>query len=431
MQIHDLTNGKYANLTSLISGKHLDQLVMTNYRYTSLFNRNFLFNRYYLGTIEEKQMALLQEVPVFLVDRGMAGQFIQIPGTEVSMQIPLDSFPQEYYEVAGDAGEECLRRLRHQNDDTCEGRECEPLPEDDSSPFKDEVPEYVTAIVDLLGVYVTARGLLMPERIFVWVDKVLECASYDQENAHALLEQVILHEYAHALLDVELYELRHTRYFSYEDYLYRYIEEACANAISLAYGMDSWSNKQQTFIENFVKRQPKEYAAGWDLCCNHRSYIDWFEFWMQTKVHVGRKEVDILEYFWQHGQFKCGCVRLSYRDLYVYNNKDIFLVESCGDEMWAYRTKQNSDLLGLIRIADIPSIICPQKYTYYGAFDSNNLCWVCLEQGDDELFGCINDAGQDVIPCIYESPVEFNNGIAKVEKDGEKFCIDTNNNRIP
>lgn len=422
MQIHDLTKGKYAVVSDLISRKQLDDAVVSAFSYLYIiFNRNFLYNRYYLGTMTEKQLTLLQEVPVFLVDRTMSGQSIWVPGTEVKIDVPKDTYDQDYYIKKDETYDDFFRRLRDYNDDLCKERECYPLPLDRDNTLRS------TEIVDLLGVYVATQDSLMPKRIFVWVDKVLDCASHDQDNAHALLEQVILHEYAHALLDVTLYGFRHTNYISYQDYLYYYMEEACANAISLTCAFRLWSSKQQKFIENFVKSQPKAYAAGWDLYdarCD-TSVTNIFEFWMQTKVYVGKKEIDILERFWKRIDFRY--LHLSEEDLYVYNNKNIFLVKYCGNEMWAYRTKQTSDLLGLIRIEDIPAIVCPQNYHFYWSFDSNNLCRVCR----GSLYGYINENGQEQIPVVYKHISSFENGLTVAKNQNDYYgIIDEQNNIV-
>ena len=49
----------------------------------------------------------------------------------------------------------------------------------------------------------------------------------------------------------------------------------------------------------------------------------------------------------------------------------------------------------------------------------------------NDKWGAIDAKGNVVIPCQYDSLVDFNKkGIAEVKKDGEEFLIDTKGNRV-
>jgi hypothetical protein len=276
-------------------------------------------------------------------------------------------------------------------------------------------------INDYLGVYVSSPNELTPNRIFVWIDKVCNCASLRKRRSQALLEQVILHEYAHALLDVTLYGYNHTRRFHYSDYPYRYIEEACANAIYLWCGFYHWTPIQQVFIESFVKKQPKEYAAGWDLYYSRmggRSRV--FEFWMQAKVHLDRKTLEVLDGFWKKKDFEY--LFICSEEISFFNHDDIMLMEPRGKDIWSYKEICSGELLGLIRIANVPSVICAPKYNSFWSFGSDGLCMVRLDTPKGYKYGYINIEGYEQIEVKYDYVYSFENGLA-VAKLGDYYGI--------
>ena len=415
MQIHDLTNGKYSKILGSFCGIRLDEYILNSFNSSSAFNRNFLFNRYYPGTMSQKQRSFLQEVPVFLVETSMSQKTIIIPDTNVRISIPSDS------DVTGNVDDESFddffRKLMEQ-------------------PMEDNEEEYgkrkkdchrELTITDYLGVYVSTPNDLIPSRIFVWIDKVCKCALQDQENSKALLEQVILHEYAHVFMDVTLYGFYHTTRFQYSDDPYRYIEEACANAISLWYGFHQWSPSQQAFIESFVKKQPIEYAAGWDLYDSDRGDAV-FEFWMQAKVHLDKKALMALDRFWKSKYFYY--LSISLEGCSFFNHNDIMLVEPCGQETWVYKEKTSGELLGLIRIAGKPTIICSPKYNSFWSFNSNNLCMVRIDKPDGYKYGYINTNGYEQIKVKYDHIYSFENGLAIAKLDGNYGIINEHDEEV-
>lgn len=157
---------------------------------------------------------------------------------------------------------------------------------------------------DLLGVYVSDSGYKdEPRQIFIWVNKIVEIAGHDtnnglnvEDNAKALCSFVILHELSHALMDLGLYNKAYKSNFTYSDYLYRYIEEAYANAIALTCNKgiqgDDKARETLPFIRDFVLSQPEGYRDGWRLydngvCLNTDRKIGEFlpeiEQWMYVK----------------------------------------------------------------------------------------------------------------------------------------------------
>ena len=117
-------------------------------------------------------------------------------------------------------------------------------------------------ISDLLGVYVSqfksksSTGFAEKKsEIFLWVDKIKRSGGdYDYKP---LIRQVLVHELAHAIMDVHEYP-----FFNPDGHLFR--EESLANALSLyimgkIYKHDSNNYK---FLVEFVSKQPLQYALG-------------------------------------------------------------------------------------------------------------------------------------------------------------------------
>ena len=117
-------------------------------------------------------------------------------------------------------------------------------------------------ISDLLGVYVSqfkfksksSTGFAEKKsEIFLWVDKIKWSGDFIP-----LIRQVLVHELAHAIMDVHEYP------FFNPDYYHLFREESLANALSLyimgkIYKHDSNNYK---FLVEFVSKQPLQYALG-------------------------------------------------------------------------------------------------------------------------------------------------------------------------
>lgn len=235
MAIFDLTIGKYP---SIVASDYESQI------YGCLGNMS-------CGIVMRMLADRLLSVPVFLVDTCQSCSYTPVQGKDCAVLIPEDKWT-EASEAEEDAG--LAARLKLWSLPELEVRE-------DSK--KSETAKTVPSKcwVDRFGVYISDDSF-MPHRIFVWVDKIERYASYDPANATALLTQVILHELAHAYLDVRE---RHNDKFTYSHPAYRFIEEALANALSLHLCIDSFSVEQHDFIDRFVKGQGDGYSEGLDL----------------------------------------------------------------------------------------------------------------------------------------------------------------------
>lgn len=412
MQIIDLTKGKYSASTAPYLTDKLDEYVVSALCRREFFNKNFLFNRYccHLGTMAQKLRQFLQCVPVFLVDTSMSQRDICMPGKNIPVEIPSDSYE--------------LERITDKNDDF-PFRKFKDKPEDNAKCEENDTKDSKQLVItDFLGVYISDQNCLMPSRIFVWMDKICNAAQQDKENSMALLEQVILHEYSHALLDVTLYGFIHTNYFNHLSYPYKYLEESLANGISLLCGFEHWSSSQQKFIESFVRKQPKEYAAGWSLF-QKRDISDVAAFWLKAKAQLDKEKIDVLELFWGHKDFHYLSARS--KDFSFFIN-GIMLVDWCGDETWTYK-ENNSELLGLMNIVNEPVVVCNPKYNSFWSPDENGLRMVRLDSTAGYKYGYIDKDGNEQIPVQYDYIYSFENGLT-VAKLNDSYGIINEHNEI-
>jgi hypothetical protein len=235
MNIHDLTRGKFSQMYQYLTGYEYE---------TSQF---FAFQRLFSNRVDIEQR--LDQIPVFLVESSMANEYIAVPGCQCSVQVPED----RYVSCTGDEFDidEWIASKEDGKDD----------------PRRREPKSF--NVVDLFGVYIyDNRNQLMPRKIFVWMDKIYDYAQNNNNKraktssncARALFELVLYHEMSHAAMDVELYDMYPAPKFSYSDYIYRFIEEAYANALALDAVYDGFSGDEQLFIESFVKSQAAGYS---------------------------------------------------------------------------------------------------------------------------------------------------------------------------
>ena len=104
-----------------------------------------------------------------------------------------------------------------------------------------------------------------------------EYAVYDKEYLENLIWKVIIHEYAHAMMDT----LQDDKIKSQDPKLYKYREESLANAFALKVLKSSRSGFSK--IEDFVKSQPEEYRHGLDLY-ECEDLLKMMEFWREMKI---------------------------------------------------------------------------------------------------------------------------------------------------
>ena len=193
----------------------------------------------------------LEEIPVYLVESAQSQSMASIPRCQYAIRIPKDQW-EGLSEVSPDESLDDYLHLR----DLQEYWKSEKMPKPKKGVWR-------VTVVDRLGVYLSDNDPVSPQRVFVWVDKICQCADGDFDNASALLMQVILHELTHAFMDVSLMSnSRHNTLFTYNHPAYRFIEEGLANGLSLHMCMPLLTAKQQLFIEQFVLNQGIGYSEG-------------------------------------------------------------------------------------------------------------------------------------------------------------------------
>lgn len=235
MKIYNLTLGKYPSLTTT----DLDTAVRR--------------------CLEDAKLPMLiriflqDNIPVFLVETLQSHSYVPVQGSQSAVLVP-DS----HVECTVSQEQDMSLNTRLHIWDLQKWSETLPPKEEES---EEEPKKVSTAIFDMLGVYISDNDPIIPKRIFVWVDKVYRCADGDNDNAKALLLQVVLHELAHGFLDVRG-KATHNTIFTYQHPAYRFIEEALANSISLHLCMSHLSQSQQIFISLFVSNQGDGYSDG-------------------------------------------------------------------------------------------------------------------------------------------------------------------------
>lgn len=269
MHIYDLTGGKYGLIAETISysaeSKILDQMERTSFP-----NKNFLFNRFHTDWWKENTKKILNETPVFLVESSMCQKVVSIPGSSLYTTIPNDTCIE--YDEDNKIDWEKLFSGAEINSER--GLEKESLSSN---------------ILDLFGVYINNpyEGIV-PSKIFVWIDKIykwidnIHKKSQNNGEFEAFVEFIVLHEFGHAIMDVENYDVHHNHIFTYENNIvYRYIEEAYANAFALYVQFESLPDSTRHIIADFVQQQPKRYAIGMNIYWDDNLRMN---EWMSIKV---------------------------------------------------------------------------------------------------------------------------------------------------
>ena len=198
-------------------------------------------------------------IPVFIVDTKQSGTSINVPDTG-EVPVPEDCHKEE--STISENGDSLYTRLGlGELSDLQMPKDIEPIPETDSG-----IRITDSRIDDYLGLYVSDMNLNFPQRIFVWFDKIVNCVGRTEEHRmdkiQALLSQVILHEVTHAYLDVRR---KHQNTFTYANTLYKFLEEAFAEAISLHLCMKEFSPESQDFIRQRGNRMDGGYKEGYVL----------------------------------------------------------------------------------------------------------------------------------------------------------------------
>ena len=288
MKIFDLTRGKYPQMYDGcdIFSQYEDQFKMAAHASDSFLQ---MFQK--RGCLRDVE-PLIDTVPIFLVETSMASEYVAAPRTQCSIRVPED----RHSAPADDSDFDIDKWVNSK-----EGEK-----EEDS---RERRPQSLS-ILDFLGVYIfTNDDDLIPRRIFVWMDKIMQYAKDHTKtgtqqigrNAAALFDLVVFHEIGHALMDVELYGTHPSPNFSYSnDYVYRFIEEAYANGIALSIVFDKLGSQEQSFIKNFVLNQGPGYSHGWDL----RRGLFKIDQWLSIKVLFNFDVACMIRDCWKNNHYE-------------------------------------------------------------------------------------------------------------------------------
>ena len=392
----DLTRGKYPSI----------------YDNTYIGNEEVARRRMFFDEVYDTE-SLLSNIPVFLVESSMANEYINVPGCDCIVRIPCDKsvlVTDEDFDI-----DEWVNSKEGYSDETIIERVDRGL-----------------SVVDLLGVYVYSNANdLIPRRIFIWVDKIMEYAenntnktNYSKQqvecNAKELFYLVLYHELAHALMDVGLYGKVPAPNFSYaNDYPYRFIEEAYANAIALEALLSqnttfftSSQKAAQQFVVDFVKSQGAGYREGWDIYEERRSLDRLIIQWMYVKLLFNYDVACLLREFWKYKRFR-----------------DINYFESVGRKGWLV-VQDRYKKWCMTDLSTAKPVNGFKKYDSFWSFDEYGLCMVRLDLHPGYLYGYVNEQGVEQIPIGYEHIYSFENGITIAKKDGRYGAVDLENNIV-
>ena len=391
---------------------------ITRGKYPSIYDNTYIGNeevarrRMFFDEVYDTE-SLLSNIPVFLVESSMANEYINVPGCDCIVRIPCDKsvlVTDEDFEI-----DEWVNSKEGYSDETIIERVDRGL-----------------SVVDLLGVYVYSNANdLIPRRIFIWMDKIMKYAESNTNkrnsskqqvecNAKELFYLVLYHELAHALMDVGLYGKVTAPNFSYaNDYPYRFIEEAYANAIALEALLSqnitfvtSFQKAAQQFVVDFVKSQGAGYREGWDIYEERHSLDGLIIQWMYVKLLFNYDIACLLREFWKYKRFN-----------------DINYFKSVGRKGWLVVQDRNKKWC-MTDLSTAKSVNGFKKYDYFWSFDEYGLCMVRLDQHPGYLYGYVNEQGVEQIPIEYEHIYSFEDGITIAKKDGRYGAVDLENNIV-
>jgi len=175
---------------------------------------------------------------------------------------------------------------------------------------------------ELLGCYVSKGSHGIPE-IYLCTDTIMQFSTNDEELTY-LLAKVIIHELAHAYMDKHDY--------CEKDEFYEWMEESCANEITLEYFQqyeDSFrlfydnncfthiTHTAYKFVKNFILSQPDNYKLGYYL---HENWIRKYSSWQINKYEVSQKtkaKLDWLNYV--KSNIKAGSINKDRLDKLTYD----------------------------------------------------------------------------------------------------------------
>lgn len=276
------------------------------------YHHSHFFEYYCYDSHHPDLQSLLCQIPILFVTTDQVGErhWIPLVGRKMKVTIPDHQMPYEEMTLKGLKEIPELPPEREEDFDQRKIREAEEahrlheerLRDRGRAARKRNKIVCVHPILDLLGVYVSAYangsgGLADYEpRIFIWVDKIWNKSHKDEpderlavEKFHALLDQVVLHELMHALMDTRLYlDPYYRQYhaqspFSYDtSQLYRLREESLAEALSLVLVREVVTEPMWDYLLSNTRGNSMPYRLGADYA-DERLLMRAVRNWMDTK----------------------------------------------------------------------------------------------------------------------------------------------------
>lgn len=145
---------------------------------------------------------------------------------------------------------------------------------------------YENAIVEEFGAYFQKFGQYSGY-IELYVDRIYELANKDDKKFKWLFTKTLIHELAHAVLDIFNLEItsHHENKISYDTDFGKWREESMANAIALKVIKEFGDKDFYNYAKNFMLTQPTKYALG--------VLMEDFDYWDMRSVMMNKyKGVD-------------------------------------------------------------------------------------------------------------------------------------------
>lgn len=409
----DLTKADYGQLFSIASCEKWEDRI----RWIWMRCAPYTFQEIFCGKYHDAAF-LLSDMPVFILESSMAGGSVEVPGLKIKIPVPQCE-PHSDVERAPYLEQECEPRAEPERDwifdNQRRGR--------GDSPVRTAARQ---TIVDPLGVYVYAgESSPVPRRIFIWADRIQKIA----KGRSSLFDLVLYHEIAHALMDVPLYNVTPDPDFRYSNPIYKFNEEAFANAFAYNAVKDSLSDQDDRFIRKFIKQQPSGYNSALEIM--DFPFIDYGQ-WMSVKVLYSRY---FIPFFQEHRKFLSlgdllrsllGGVRRPKEHHGFLGERKVVrpigypgrLVVKRDDGKWVVVDSLSLDMVDGFK-----------PYDYIWRYH-DGLCEVGQVTKSCSRHGYIDENGVERIPLEYESISSFNGGLAVAKKDGRYGIIDMDNNVV-
>lgn len=361
---------------------------------------------------------LLHDMPVFILESSMAGSSVEVPGLKIKVPVPQCE-PHSDAEEGPYLEQECEPRAEPERDWIFENQRRDR----GNSSVRTAARQ---TIVDPLGVYVYAGEYSpVPRRIFIWADRIQKIA----KGRSALFDLVLCHEFAHALMDVPLYNVMQDPDFRYSDPIYKFNEEAFANAFAYNAIKDSLSDQDDRFIREFIKRQPSGYNSALEIM--DFPFID-FGQWMSVKVLYSRY---FISFFQKHRKFLgfgdllrslIGAVRRP-KEHHVFLGRR-HVVRPIGYP-GRFAVEQDDGKWVVVDSLSLDMVDGFKPYDYLWRYH-DGLCDVRQDTESGCRYGYIDENGVERIPLEYEYVSSFEDGLAVAKKDGKYGIIDIDNNVV-